>query len=61
MNRASKAVIWTVFGCVMTAMTWKGQREYREYRALSDGWDSLAAAGKVTGGKPCLNLRASDN
>jgi hypothetical protein len=61
MNRVSKAVIWAVFWRVMLAMTWKGQRNYREYCAFSDGWNSLAAACRATSEKPCLSLHAWNN
>lgn len=59
MNQMSKIAVWTVLGCTLTVLSWKGREAYREYRALNDAADLLVDACKDSG-PPCLKRARED-
>jgi hypothetical protein len=49
-----KYTSWIVLSVFLMLMAWKCEQGYREYRSLSDGFDSLASACDASDEQPCI-------
>jgi hypothetical protein len=47
---------WNLLSGFLVLMAWKCEQGYREYRALSEGFDSLASACNASYEQPCVIL-----
>jgi hypothetical protein len=60
-KQTGKYTRWILLGGFLIVMGWKCGQGYKEYRSLSNGFDTLASACNASYEQPCVILHGWDN